>query len=239
MGNKVNPIGFRIGFLKGWNNCLFCKKNDYAETFFKDCKIKNYIKEQLSNIVLTNVCIERVLDNVTVYVECPEPGIIIGKNGEKIKSLSMNLEKTFKENIAVNILETKNKSLNAKVIVASISEKINNRIPYKRAIKQNMDTTMAARAEGVKVLISGRLGGAEIARKETYCLGKISNHTLKTDIDYYCGSAETVYGTIGIKVWVNKGNFLQNKKPLLCVNKVEDGVYKNYKNNNSKSSKKF
>ena len=239
MGNKVNPIGARIGITKGWNGSWFCNEDYYSKKISSDLVIRNFIEKKLEGIVFTNIYIERVLNNITIYIECPDPGVVIGKNGENIKSLNDALKKTFNEDISVNILETKNKPLNAKIIVSSIAEKINSRIPYKKAIKQNMETAMSARAEGIKVIISGRLGGAEIAREECYLLGKISNHTLKSDIDYCFGTAETVYGTIGIKVWISKGEVVLNNMPLMSIKKIAENKPKNFKNYDFKNNKNF
>lgn len=220
MGNKVNPTGFRVGFSKGWNSCWFAHNSVFKDFFAEDYKLKITIRECLKGIFLTNIVIERVFGSITVYIECQEPGLIIGKDGERIKKLNNDIERIFKKKIQINVIETRNKSLNAKIIVDTIANKINERIPYKRVVKQCMESVMASRAEGIKVLISGRIGGAEIARNEKFCLGKVSNHTLRSDIDYFYSTAETVYGTLGIKVWIANGESYRNNLPLLFVPKI-------------------
>ena len=231
MGNKVSPIGFRIGFSKEWKSCWYAKKN-YSDLFLEDYKIKNVVQKQLMVFNPEKIVVERILNNITVYIYCCDPGLVIGKDGERIKNLSSLLESIFKKRIQVNVCKVNNKNLSASNMGAFIKDKIIERIPYKRAIKQSMNMGMESHAEGVKILISGRIGGAEIARSEKFTQGKVPTHTLRSNIDYCFDVAKTEYGTLGIKVWIYKGELYRNDQPLLVI--PRESSQKNERKNSEK-----
>jgi small subunit ribosomal protein S3 len=234
MGNKVSPVGFRIGFLKPWGSCWFADEIGYDSLFLEDYKIKEVIKKQLMVFNIEKIIIERILNSVTVYIYCCDPGIVIGKDGERIKSLNSLLVNVFKKVMQINVCKTRNKNLSAANIVSFIKEKIRDRIPYKRAIKQAMNMAVDSHAAGIKVIISGRIGGAEIARSEKFTHGRVPTHTLRASIDYCFGPAETVYGTLGIKVWIYKEELYKYDYPLLVV--PQESQQKNEKKNSWKGN---
>ncbi len=204
MGQKVNPIGFRLGVIKGWDSNWF-GGNDYSEKLVEDEKIRKYLTARLPKGSISKVIIERTLKLITVTVNTARPGIIIGKGGKEVDKLKEELKKFTKKEVQINIFEIKRPELDARLVADSIARQIEGRISYKRASKMAVASAMRMGAEGIKIKISGRLQGAEMARSEMYKDGRTPLHTLRADIDYAVGEALTAFGLLGVKVWVCKG----------------------------------
>ena len=207
MGKKVHPKVFRLLVNQEWNSKWFSKKN-YIQYLQQDIKIRKFLFEHLKKAAVGRINIERLANNIRVIIHTARPGLIIGRGGQGVEDLKKQIQKKFIDkgfNLEINIQEIKNPNLCSQVVLQNIIEDVEKRIPYRRIMKQAMDQTKKAGAEGVKVIMSGRLGGVEIARQETLSWGKIPLHTLRADIDYARGAAHTIYGTIGIKVWIYKG----------------------------------
>lgn len=204
MGQKANPIGLRLGYIKGWDSSWF-GGNDYSDKLVEDDKIRTYLGARLRKASISKVIIERTLKVVTVTIKTARPGVIIGKGGQEVDKLKEELKKVTKKDVQINIFEIKRPELDAKLVADSIARQIEGRISYRRAIKMSVASTMRMGAEGIKVLISGRLNGAEIARNEGFKEGRIPLHTFRADIDYALSEAHTTYGRIGIKVWIMNG----------------------------------
>ena len=204
MGQKANPIGNRLGFIKGWDSNWY-GGNDYSAKLVEDDKIRKYLKARLHKASVSRIIIERTLKLVTITINTARPGVIIGKGGSEVDKLKEELKKiTFKE-VQINIFEIKRPELDAQLVGDSIARQIEARISFRRAIKMAIASSMRMGAEGIKVKISGRLNGAEMARSESYKDGRIPLHTFRADIDYALAEAQTTYGKIGIKVWIFKG----------------------------------
>ncbi len=204
MGQKVNPIGIRLGIIKGWDSNWFGGRN-YADKIVEDDKIRNYLKARLAKGSISKIVIERTLKLVTVTVNTARPGIIIGKGGKEVDKLKEELKALTKKEIQINIFEIKRPELDARLVADSIARQIEGRISFRRAAKMSMASTMRLGAEGIKIKVSGRLGGAEMARTEGYKEGRTPLHTLRADIDYAVAEAHTSYGRIGVKVWICRG----------------------------------
>ncbi|MBR0123149.1 MAG: 30S ribosomal protein S3 [Bacteroidales bacterium] len=204
MGQKTNPIGNRLGIIRGWDSNWYGGKN-FDEKLVEDNKIRKYLNTRLSKAGISKIFIERTLKIVTVTIFTARPGLIIGKGGQEVDKLKEELKKVTGKEIQINISEIKRPELDAVLVASTIARQIEGRISYRRAIKTNISFAMRMGAEGIKVLISGRIGGAEIARSEQYKDGRIPLHTLRADIDYAHDEAHTSYGRIGIKVWICKG----------------------------------
>jgi small subunit ribosomal protein S3 len=204
MGQKVNPISNRLGIIKGWDSNWF-GGNNYANKLVEDTKIREYLKVRLSKANISKIVIERTLKLITVTVHTSRPGIIIGKSGQEVDKLKEELRKITKKEVQINIFEIKRPELDAVLVGSNIARQLEGNIAYRRAIKMAIASTMRMGAEGIKVLISGRLNGAEMARNETYKEGRIPLHTFRADIDYTISEAHTKVGLIGIKVWIFKG----------------------------------
>ena len=214
MGKKINPIVFRMGLSEKWRSRWYSGK-DFAEFLKQDISIRSFIKKELREAGLDKVEIERSRGEVTNNIMAAKPGIIIGRGGAGIEELKKKIAKRFLEygiKLKINITEISMPSLSAAVIVQGIREDIEKRIPFRRVMKQNIDKVMRAGAKGVKIVVAGRLNGAEIARTEKLTEGKIPLQTLRSDIDYSRGMARTIYGVIGIKVWIYKGEYFDKKK---------------------------
>src|SRR4051812_38311533 len=212
MGQKVNPIGFRLGIVKGWDSNWY-GGNDYSEKLVEDEKIRNYLKARLAKGSISKIVIERTLKLITVTINTARPGIIIGKGGKEVDKLKEEIKKLTKKEVQLNIFEIKRPELDARLVADSIARQIEGRISFRRAVKMSIASTMRMGAEGIKVKCSGRLAGAEIARVEGYHEGRVPLHTLRADIDYALAEAHTSYGRIGIKVWIMKGE-LYGKRDL-------------------------
>ena len=204
MGQKTNPIGNRLGYIKGWDSNWYGGRN-YGDKIAEDSKIRQYVGVRLSNASVARVVIERTLKMVTVTIHTARPGIIIGKGGQEVDKLREELKKITKKEVQINIYEVKRPELDATLVAASIARQIEGRISFRRAIKMAVAGTMRMGAEGIKVKISGRLNGAEMARSEMFKDGRTPLHTFRDDIDYALEEAHTTYGRIGIKVWICKG----------------------------------
>ena len=219
MGQKTNPIGLRLGIIKGWDSNWFGGKN-YEQKLLEDDQIRKYLNVRLSKAGISKILIERTLKLVTVTIHTARPGIIIGKGGQEVDKLKEELKKLTQKEIQINISEIKRPELDAVIVANSIAKQIEGRISYRRAIKTAIASTMRIGADGIKVLISGRLGGAEMARGEIYKEGRIPLHTLRADIDYALVEAHTTYGRIGVKVWICKGEIYG--KPDLTAQFTQD-----------------
>ena len=204
MGQKVNPIGNRLGIIKGWDSNWFGGKN-YADKLLEDSKIRQYLTTRLAKASISRIIIERTLKMITVTVNTARPGIIIGKGGQEVDKLKEELKKITQKEVQINIFEVKRPELDANIVANNIARQIEGKISYRRAIKMTIASTMRMGAEGIKVLVSGRLGGAEMARNETYKEGRIPLHTFRADIEYALAEALTKVGLIGIKVWICNG----------------------------------
>ena len=214
MGQKVNPISNRLGIVRGWDSNWFGGK-DFGDTLLEDNKIRKYLNTRLGDASLSRIVIERTLKLVTITVCTARPGLIIGKAGQKVDELKEELKKLTDKDVQINIFEVKKPELDATIVANNIARQVEGKIAYRRAIKMAVQNTMRAGAEGIKVLICGRLNGAEMARNEGYTEGTVPLHTVRADIDYGTAEALTTYGIIGVKVWIYKGEILpanKNKK---------------------------
>ena len=212
MGHKVHPIGFRLGVVKGWQSRWYAER-DYKDLLAEDFKLRKMIQKELANAAISRIEIERAAANqVTVIIHTAKPGIVIGKSGEKVDRLRNTLEKETKKRVRLNILEIRQPELDAYLVGRSIAEQLEKRVSFRRAMKQAVQKTMRANAKGIRIVVGGRLGGAEIARTEKEVEGKIPLHTLRADIDYGLAEAHTTFGVIGIKVWIYKGDVLPTKR---------------------------
>ena len=204
MGQKTNPIGNRLGIIKGWDSNWYGGK-DYSAKIVEDHKIREYLLVRLAKASISKVIIERTIKLVTVTINTARPGVIIGKGGSEVDKLKEELKKLTDKDVQINIFEIKRPELDAKLVADSVARQIEGRISFRRAIKMSIASTMRMGAEGVKIKISGRLNGAEMARSEMYKEGRTPLHTFRADIDYALSEAHTTYGRIGIKVWICKG----------------------------------
>ncbi len=204
MGQKVNPIGNRVGIIKGWDSNWY-GGSDFSSKLVEDTRIREYLNARLAKASLSKIVIERTLKLITVTVNTARPGIIIGKGGQEVDKLKEELKKITKKEVQINIFEVKRPELDAAIVAGNIARQVEGKISYRRAIKMAIASTMRMGAEGIKVVISGRLGGAEMARSESYKDGRIPLHTFRADIDYALAEALTKVGLIGIKVWVCNG----------------------------------
>jgi small subunit ribosomal protein S3 len=204
MGQKTNPIGNRLGYIKGWESNWYGGKN-YADKIVEDHKIRKYLMARLTKASISKIIIERTIKLVTVTINTARPGVIIGKGGKEVDKLKEELKKITGKEVQINIFEIKRPELDAKLVADSIARQIEGRISFRRAIKMSIASTMRMGAEGIKCKISGRLNGAEMARSELYKEGRTPLHTFRADIDYALSEAHTTYGRIGIKVWICKG----------------------------------
>lgn len=220
MGQKVNPHGLRVGIIKDWDSKWYANDNDYADNLIEDYKLRKYIKKALFIAGISKVEIERAANRVKINIHAAKPGIVIGKGGSEIEKLKKQLEKITGKNIAINIIEVKIPDIDAQLVAENVAAQLERRISFRRAMKQSMGRAMKMGAKGIKTSVSGRLGGAEIARTEHYHEGTIPLQTLRADIDYGFWEATTTYGKLGVKVWIYKGEVLpENKK----VKKGEGG----------------
>jgi small subunit ribosomal protein S3 len=210
MGQKVNPISNRLGFIKGWDSNWF-GGDDYGDKLTEDHKIREYLNARLAKASISRIVIERTLKLITITVHTSRPGIIIGKGGQEVDKLKEELKKITSKEVQINIFEIKRPELDAKIVANNIARQIEGKVAYRRAVKMAIASTMRMGAEGIKVLVSGRLNGAEMARAEMYKDGRTPLHTLRADIDYALGEALTKTGLIGVKVWICKGMVYGNR----------------------------
>ena len=220
MGQKTNPIGNRLGIIRGWDSNWYGGRN-YGDKIAEDDKIRKYIRARLSKASVSNVIIERTLKIITITITTARPGIIIGKAGQEVDKLKEELRKNTDKEVQINIFEIKRPELDARLVGASVARQIESRISYRRAIKMAIAAAIRMNAEGIKIQISGRLNGAEMARSESYKEGRIPLSTFRADIDYALVEAHTTYGRLGIKVWIMKGEVYGKRElsPLVGMSK--------------------
>tara|TARA_B100000925_G_scaffold161659_1_gene121322 strand:- start:1658 stop:2362 length:705 start_codon:yes stop_codon:yes gene_type:complete len=220
MGQKTNPIGNRLGIIRGWDSNWY-GGNNYGDKLVEDNKIRKYINARLSKASVSSIIIERTLKLITITITTARPGIIIGKAGQEVDKLKEELKKITSKEIQINIFEIKRPELDAKLVGSSIARQIESRISYRRAIKMAIAAAMRMNSEGIKIVISGRLNGAEMARSETYKEGRIPLSTFRADIDYSVVEAHTTYGRLGIKIWIMKGEVYGKRElsPLVGMTK--------------------
>ena len=204
MGQKINPVGFRLGIVRGWDSSWFGGRS-FADKLVEDQKIRKYIDARIQKGGISKVVIERTLKRITLTIHTARPGVVIGKGGTEVDKIKEELKKLTNKDVQINIFEIKRPEMDARLVGESIAQQLEARISYRRAMKQAIASTMRVGAEGIKVKLSGRLAGADMARTEQYKEGRIPLHTLRADIDYAISEAQTVYGKIGIKVWIFKG----------------------------------
>ncbi len=215
MGQKVNPIGYRLGINKDWQSKWYANKNEFGSFLNKDLKIRKYLNSHLKDAAVSSIIIERKKNRCEITINTAKPGVIIGRGGEDIDKLRKALSKLVNEEVYVSIIDvSKEIDTNAKLVADNIAMQISNRAPFRSAQKRAIRNAMKAGAKGIKTLVSGRLGGAEMARSEGYTEGTVPLHTLRADIDYAMSEAQTTYGKIGVKVWIYKGEILPTKKNI-------------------------
>lgn len=217
MGQKVHPIGMRIGVIRDWDSKWYAEK-DYADFLHEDLRIRDYVAKRLSDASVSRVEIERAANRVNITIHTAKPGMVIGKGGSEVEALRKNLNELTQKRVHINIVEIKRADLDAKLVAENIARQLEGRVSFRRAQKQAIQRTMRAGAKGIKTQVSGRLGGADIARAEHYSEGTVPLHTLRAGIDYAWEEADTTYGKLGVKVWIYRGEVLPTKK-----NNVEGG----------------
>ena len=211
MGQKVNPNGLRLGINKDWQAKWYSNKKDFSKYLGRDIEIRNYLKKNLKNAGIAKVEIERSTKKTEVVIHTSKPGVMIGHGGEEIEKLKKQLSKIADENVQISIVDIKNADMNADLVAESIANQITNRASFRMAQKRAIRNAMKAGAKGIKTSVSGRLGGADMARSEGYTEGTIPLHTLRADVDYATAEADTTFGKIGVKVWIYKGEILNKK----------------------------
>ena len=212
MGQKVNPHGIRLGIVKGWDAKWFADRKDFANNLHEDIKIRKELKKQLASSGVSRIETERSKNRLKLTIHTAKPGMVIGRGGSGIEQIKESLKKLTDKRLEINIMEIKQPDLDASLVARNIADQLEKRIAFRRAMKQAVGRTMRLGAKGIKIAVGGRLGGAEIARRESYREGSIPLHTLRADIDYGFAEANTTYGRIGVKVWIFKGEILPEKK---------------------------
>ena len=215
MGQKVNPIGLRLGITRGWDSIWFAKKKEYGKLLIEDYKIREFIKRNIVNSGISQVIIERTSKKCIVSIYTSRPGFVIGKKGSDIEKIKKNLSKISSSEVSLNIKEVKKPELNSYLVAENIAQQLVKRIAYRRAMKRAMQSALRLGAKGIRVCIAGRLGGNEIARTEWLREGSVPLHTFRADVDYAEAEALTTYGIIGIKVWIYKGEVFSKEKNKL------------------------
>lgn len=211
MGQKVHPIGMRVGIIRDWDAKWYAEK-EYADYLHEDLKIRKFIYKKLADAAVSTIEIERAANRVNVTIHTAKPGMVIGKGGSEVENLRKALNKLTGKKVHINIVEIKKPDLDAKLVAEGIARQLENRVAFRRAQKQAIQRTMRAGAQGIKTQVSGRLNGADIARSEGYSEGTVPLHTLRADIDYAWEEADTTYGKLGVKVWIYRGEILPEKK---------------------------
>ncbi|WMM25575.1 30S ribosomal protein S3 [Tissierella sp. MB52-C2] len=220
MGQKVNPHGLRVGIIKDWDSKWYADKKTFNEYLIEDNKIREFVKKKLFISGVSKIEIERAANRVKVTVHTAKPGMVIGKGGSGVEELRLNLEKLTKKSVVINVEEIKIPELDAQLVAENIASQLERRVSFRRAMKQSIQRTMRAGGKGIKTSVSGRLGGADMARTEGYSEGTIPLQTLRADIDYGFAEADTTYGKLGVKVWLYKGEVLPTKKEEKAKNTV-------------------
>lgn len=211
MGQKVSPTGLRVGVIRDWDSKWYANDKEYATLLHEDIKVRDYLKNRLKDAAVATIEIERAANRLNVNIHTAKPGMVIGKGGSEVESLRKKLAEMTGKRVHINITEIKNADTNATLVAENIARQLENRISFRRAQKQALQRTMRAGAKGIKTMVSGRLGGADIARSEGYSEGTVPLHTLRADIDYGTAEAHTTYGRIGVKVWIYRGEVLPTK----------------------------
>lgn len=211
MGQKVNPVGLRVGVIRDWDAKWYAEK-EYADFLHEDLRIRKFIANKLKDAAVSKIEIERAANRVNISIHTAKPGMVIGKGGSEVENLRKQLNKLTGKMVHINIVEIKKPDLDAKLVGESIARQLENRVAFRRAQKQAIQRTMRAGADGIKTQVSGRLNGADIARAERYSEGTVPLHTLRADIDYAWEEADTTYGKLGVKVWIYRGEVLPTKK---------------------------
>jgi len=219
LGQKVNPIGLRLGIVKTWNSCWYADK-EYKQFLHEDLRLKKYLKKKMYHAGISKIEIERAAKRIRVNIFAARPGIIIGKKGSEIEALKKDLSKLVKGEIFININEVKRPETDAQLIAENVALQLERRVAFRRAIKRSVGMAMKLGVQGIKISVAGRLGGAEIARSEWTRDGRVPLHTLRADIDYGVAESNTTYGIIGIKVWVFKGEIVAGKQEQLAAAKA-------------------
>ncbi|MBC8080298.1 MAG: 30S ribosomal protein S3 [Gorillibacterium sp.] len=212
MGQKVNPVGLRIGIIRDWESKWYAGNKDYGTLLMEDVKIREYLMGKLKDSSVSHIDIERAANRVNVTIHTAKPGMVIGKGGAEVENIRTYLTTMTNKKVHINITEIKNPELDAILVAESIALQLERRVSFRRAMKQALQRTMRSGAKGIKTAVSGRLGGAEIARSEGYSEGTVPLHTLRADIDYGTAEAHTTYGRIGVKVWIYRGEVLPTAK---------------------------
>ncbi|MGI2329609.1 30S ribosomal protein S3 [Planococcus sp. YIM B11945] len=211
MGQKIHPIGMRIGIIRDWESKWYAEK-DYATLLHEDIKIREYVEARLKEASVSKIEIERAANRVNVTIHTAKPGMVIGKGGSEVEVLRKQLTAMTNKRVHINIIEIKRADLDARLVAESVARQLENRVSFRRAQKQAIQRTMRSGAKGIKTQVSGRLGGADIARAEHYSEGTVPLHTLRADIDYAHAEADTTYGKLGVKVWIYRGEVLPTKR---------------------------
>jgi len=206
MGQKVNPVGFRLGTSREHDSIWFAKTKDYAKLVEEDLKIRNKIKQILPMAPISSISIKRTMEELVVDIKTSRPGVVIGKKGEEIERIKKQLKRAINQDIKLNVFEVKQPDLDAQLVATSVTQQLEKRVMFRKAMKRAVQNTMRQGAKGIRVEVSGRLNGAEIARSEWYREGRVPLHTIKADIDYATSEALTTYGILGVKVWIYRGD---------------------------------
>jgi small subunit ribosomal protein S3 len=207
LGQKVNPIGFRVGIIKGWESNWYENKS-YAVKLVEDKKLRTYVRKRLQNAGISSIVIDRTSKNIILTIHTSRPGVVIGKSGKEIAQIEEELKKLTDKEVKIQITEIKRPELDANLVAENIARQLEGRVSFRRAMKQSITTAMRMGAEGIRIMCAGRLGGAEMARTEQYKEGRIPLHTIRADIDYGTATAQTIYGSLGVKVWICRGEIL-------------------------------
>jgi small subunit ribosomal protein S3 len=206
MGQKVNPVGFRLGTTREHDSIWFAKTKDYAKLVEEDLKIRNKIKQILPMAPISSISIKRTMEELVVNIKTSRPGVVIGKKGEEIERIKKQLKRAINQDVKLNVFEVKQPDLDAQLVATSVTQQLEKRVMFRKAMKRAVQNTMRQGAKGIRVEVSGRLNGAEIARSEWYREGRVPLHTIKADIDYATSEALTTYGILGVKVWIYRGD---------------------------------
>lgn len=223
MGQKVHPKGLRIGIIKDWDSKWFASKKNYGELLHEDIKIRKYLKKKLYAAGIPTIEIERAGGRIKVSIHTAKPGIVIGRGGAEVENLRRELDRLTGKQVSINIVEIKKPEMYAQLVAENVAAQLERRISFRRAMKQAVSRSMRMGAEGIKIAVSGRLAGAEIARSEWYAEGKVPLHTLRADVDYGFSEANTTYGKIGVKVWIYRGEVLPQSKQVKPQPAVREG----------------
>jgi len=236
MGQKVNPHGLRVGIIKDWDSVWYAEK-DVSKFILEDYNIRKFLDKELEKASVSRIVIKRTSDKVKVYLHTATPGMVIGRNGQAIVELTEKTKKFTEKEVDINILEIKRRELDAKLVAEDIAQQLEDRVTFRRAMKQAMTRTMKMGAKGIKTAVSGRLGGADIARTEHYHEGTIPLQTLRADIDYGFAEADTTYGKLGVKVWIYKGEVLPGKARITETTEVPKEPRENRDNRDNRDNR--